>query len=90
MISLLSLVIDALIRLYIYCIIGYTIFHWLFVLQILTVANQRFCFLYDLLTRLTSPLLDPLRRLLPNLGGIDLSPLVAILGLLLLRPLILF
>jgi YggT family protein len=33
------------------------------------------------LRRITDPLLEPLRRVLPPLGGLDLSPLIAILGL---------
>jgi YggT family protein len=46
------------------------------------VINARSRFVYtvdDFLKRLTEPVLAPIRRFLPNLGGIDISPLVAIL-----------
>ncbi len=37
--------------------------------------------LTDLLTRLTDPVLEPLRKALPATGGIDMSPLIALIGL---------
>ncbi len=42
-----------------------------------------------LISRMNSPLLRPIRRILPDMGGLDLSPLVALLGLQLLSMLIL-
>ena len=39
----------------------------------------------DLLKRLTEPVLEPIRRALPTTGGIDLSPLVALIGLELIK-----
>ena len=46
------------------------------------VVNSRSQFVYtigDFLTRLTNPVLDPIRRILPNFGNIDISPIIAIL-----------
>jgi YggT family protein len=43
----------------------------------------------DFLYRITEPALKPIRRLLPTMGGIDLSPVVLILGLYFLRVLLL-
>jgi YggT family protein len=40
------------------------------------------------LTRLTEPLLAPIRRILPNLGGLDLSPVVLFIALLFIERLI--
>ena len=40
--------------------------------------------------RLTDPLLNPIRRVLPNLGGIDISPIVLVLGLLFIQDYIRF
>jgi YggT family protein len=37
------------------------------------------------LRRLTEPLLRPIQRLLPNLGGVDISPVILLLGLFFLR-----
>jgi len=39
----------------------------------------------DVIYRLTEPALRPIRRILPDLGGIDLSPLVLLLGLVFLQ-----
>lgn len=39
----------------------------------------------DLLTRLTDPVLEPLRKALPATGGIDVSPLIALIGLELIK-----
>jgi YggT family protein len=41
--------------------------------------------LTDLLTRLTDPVLEPLRKALPATGGIDVSPLIALIGLELIK-----
>ena len=46
------------------------------------VANPRNQFVYtvsDFLNRLTDPILNPIRRFMPNLGNIDISPIIAIL-----------
>ena len=43
----------------------------------------------ELLVRLNAPLLNPVRRMLPDMGGIDLSPLVVIIGLQVLQMLVL-
>jgi YggT family protein len=42
----------------------------------------------DLLYRLTEPVLRPIRRMLPNLGGVDISPIVVLLLIFFLRHLI--
>jgi YggT family protein len=42
----------------------------------------------DLLYRLTEPVLRPIRRFLPNLGGIDISPVIALLLIIFLRHLL--
>jgi YggT family protein len=41
--------------------------------------------LTDLLNRLTDPVLEPLRKALPTTGGIDVSPLIALIGLELIK-----
>ena len=45
--------------------------------------------IFGLLNSITRPVLEPFRRLLPDLGGIDLSPMVAIIALYLLEMLLL-
>jgi YggT family protein len=42
----------------------------------------------DLLFRVTEPVLRPIRRMLPNLGGVDISPVILLLGLFFIRSLL--
>jgi YggT family protein len=86
MMALFNLV-DTVIRLYIVILIAWVILSWLVAFDIVNRRN-RFVFLVgDFLERVTAPALRPIRRILPNLGGIDLSPLVLILLLYFLRDL---
>ena len=64
------------VQLYILAIFGRIILSW-FPLQPAGVAAR----VYEVLVRITEPLLGPLRRILPRTGMIDLSPLVALLVL---------
>jgi YggT family protein len=41
--------------------------------------------IWDFLYRVTEPALRPIRAILPNLGGIDISPVILIIGLMFLR-----
>lgn len=60
-------------------IIASAIMSWLVAFGVVNVRNQVVRVLVDLLYRLTEPVLRPIRRVLPNLGGIDISPVVALL-----------
>lgn len=72
-------------------IIAIDIFVWLLIISAVlswlvafNVVNTRNAFVYrivDMLYRVTDPPLRPIRRILPNFGGIDLSPIVLILVL---------
>ena len=78
-----------------YCI---KLYMWVFILDVilswlvsLNVINTRSHFVYLIGTaikRLTSPVLRPIRRYMPDLGGIDISPVIAILGLVFLRDVV--
>lgn len=77
--------IDTVLELYIFVVLASVIMSWLVAFRVLNTRN-RFVFLVgDFLHRLTEPALRPIRRYLPSLGGIDISPLVLILGLYFLR-----
>ena len=58
---------------------------WLVAFGVLNVRNQFIRMVVDLLYRLTEPVLRPIRRMLPNLGGVDISPVILLLGLFFLR-----
>lgn len=55
------------------------IMSWLVAFGVVNVRNQFIRVIVDLLYRVTEPVLRPIRRFLPNLGGIDISPVVALL-----------
>jgi YggT family protein len=87
MYSLLSLI-STVITLYIYVLIAAAIFSWLIAFNVINVRNQAVAMIANVLYQLTEPALAPIRRILPNLGGIDLSPVVLILLLIFLRSLL--
>ena len=66
-------------------IIASAIMSWLVAFGVLNVRNQFIRMVVDMLYRLTEPMLRPIRRVLPNLGGIDISPVVLLVGLAVLR-----
>jgi YggT family protein len=87
MLSLLNLI-TTVIQLYIYVLIAAAVLSWLIAFNVVNTRNQFVAMLADALWRLTEPVLAPIRRILPNLGGLDLSPVVLILLLIFLRNLL--
>lgn len=79
---------DSVVTLVIWAVILSAILSWLVGFNIINVHNRLVYIIVDSLQRLTEPLLLPIRRLLPNLGGIDLSPIILILLLIFFRSLI--
>jgi YggT family protein len=76
---------DNIVSLYIWILIINAIISWLVAFNILNTGNR---FVYSVLEvsyKLTSPALNFIRRYLPNLGSIDISPVILILGLMFLR-----
>ena len=73
---------------FIWAIILSALMSWLVGFQILNINNKLIYILADFLNRLTEPFLSPIRRILPHLGGIDLSPVILILLLIFLKDLI--
>jgi len=61
---------------------------WLIGFNIVNINTKIVYIIADFLNRLTEPFLSPIRRILPNLGGIDLSPVVLILLLIFLKDLV--
>ena len=77
------------VTLYIWALILSAVLSWLVAFNVIN-TNNRFIYLAgDFLHRVTEPALRPIRRYLPNLGGIDLSPIVLILLLIFVRDLVL-
>ncbi len=86
------IIIDPLIRvaiiavdLYIWIIIIGAILSWLVAFNIINTSNSIVYTIIDFLYRITEPALRPIRRVIPNFGGIDISPVILILGLIFLQ-----
>ncbi len=78
MYSLLKLI-STVIQIYIYILIASAVLSWLIAFNVINTRNQAVAMIADALYRLTEPALAPIRRILPNFGGLDLSPVVLIL-----------
>ena len=87
MYSLLSLI-STVITIYIYILIASAVLSWLIAFNVVNTRNQAVAMIADALWRLTEPVLAPIRRILPNFGGLDLSPVVLILILYFARNLL--
>ena len=81
----LAILIDNIIDIYTWIVIASAIMSWLVAFGVVNVRNQFIRVVVDLLFRLTEPVLRPIRRILPNLGGIDISPVVALLLLIVIQ-----
>ncbi|HYC66461.1 MAG TPA: YggT family protein [Reyranellaceae bacterium] len=77
--------VETVIDIYTWIVIASAIMSWLVAFGVVNTRNQFIRMLVDVLYRLTEPVLRPIRNLLPNLGGIDISPVVLILALFFLR-----
>ena len=81
----LFLVIDLALQLYIYLVIASVVLSWLIAFNVVNTRNQFVAMVADFLYRITEPALRPIRNVLPNLGGIDISPVVLFLIIIFIR-----
>jgi YggT family protein len=86
------IIIDPLIRvaiiavdLYIWVIIIGAMISWLVAFNIINTTNQFVYMVIDFIYRITEPALRPIRRVIPNFGSVDISPIALILGLIFLQ-----
>ncbi|MGL4240585.1 MAG: YggT family protein [Beijerinckiaceae bacterium] len=79
---------DTVITLYIYVLIANAIYSWLVAFNVVNSRSNIVAAIGDFLYRATEPALKPIRRFMPNLGGIDISPIALIIGLMFLRMLV--
>ena len=70
--------ISYLLTLYVYILIAAAVMSWLIAFNVVNPRNQFVAMVGEFLYRITEPVLRPIRRLLPNMGGIDISPLIVI------------
>jgi YggT family protein len=87
MVSVLSLI-DLVLKLYSWVIIAYIILTWLVQFNVVNRHNQFVNSAGQFLTRICEPMLAPIRRFIPFLGGVDISPVVLLILIWFLRSLI--
>ena len=66
-------------KLYSYVVIANVVVSWLIAFNILNTQNRFVYSILELTYRLTDPILNKIRRFLPNLGTLDISPIVLLL-----------
>lgn len=67
------------IDIYIFLLIGNAILSWLVAFNVVNTSNQVVNTIGSFLYRITEPVLRPIRRFIPSIGGIDISPVILIL-----------
>ena len=81
------MLIDTILGLYVWVLIASAILSWLVAFNVVNTRNRAVYVIGDFLYRVTEPVLAPIRRILPNLGGLDLSPIIVILIIFFIRNL---
>ncbi|MGO3928222.1 YggT family protein [Rhodopseudomonas pseudopalustris] len=81
-------IIETILNLYIWLLIASAILSWLIAFNVVNTRNQFVATVSEFLYRITEPVLAPIRRMLPNLGGLDISPIVVILGIMFIESVI--
>ncbi|PZU86035.1 MAG: hypothetical protein DI527_20430 [Chelatococcus sp.] len=66
-------------QLYVWILIASAVLSWLIAFNVVNTRNQFVATIWDTLYRVTEPALRPIRNRLPNLGGIDISPIILLL-----------
>ena len=75
-------------QIYIWLLIAAAVLSWLVAFHVVNTRNQVVAMLGEFLFRITEPVLRPIRSMMPNLGGIDVSPVILILLILFLENVI--
>lgn len=83
-VNLLLLALD----IYIYIIIASAIVSWLIVFEVINVRNEQAANIVKLLNKATEPVYKPLRKYIPSIGGVDITPIIVIFGIYLLQRII--
>ncbi len=67
--------------LYLWVVIAGAVMSWLVAFDVINLHNRFVATIYDTCERLTTPVLNPIRKVIPTLGGVDLSPVALIIGI---------
>jgi YggT family protein len=78
-------VVDLLLRIYMWIIIAAAVMSWLISFRVINTYSRPVSIIGDFLYRATEPVLRPIRRFLPNFGGLDISPVILLIVIWLIR-----
>ncbi|MBB3930152.1 YggT family protein [Kaistia hirudinis] len=87
MLAIVNVVMIAL-NLYWYVVIASAIFSWLYAFGVVNPRNQVVSMIGNFLYQATEPVLRPIRRVVPTLGALDISPVILLLGIILIQQVI--
>ena len=82
--------VDLVLSLVIWIIIAQVIISWLLAFNILNMSNRFVATVANALYQITEPALGPLRKIIPQFGGLDISPIVLFLAIYFVRLVILY
>lgn len=80
--------IDLVLSIFTWILIGSAIFSWLYAFNVINSSNRFVASLGSFFYNVTEPVLRPIRRFMPDLGGIDISPIVVLVLIFFLRSLL--
>ena len=80
-------IIDMILQVLVWIVIAQVIISWLVAFNVINTQSNFVRTLLDALDKMTAPLYRPIRKVLPDFGGIDFSPIVLILAIQILRKL---
>lgn len=80
---------STLLTLYVYVLIAAAVLSWLIAFNVVNTRNQAVSTIGEFLYRITEPVLQPIRRMMPDLGGIDISPVIVILAIFFIQSVVL-
>lgn len=77
-------------NIYIWILIANAIFSWLYAFNVINTRNQFVNTIGRALYQMTEPVLRPIRRFMPDLGGVDISPIVLVLIIYLIQQIVIY
>ena len=75
-------------QIYVWLLIASAVLSWLIAFNVVNTRNQFVHTVGEFLYRITEPALRPIRNIMPNLGGIDISPVIVILVIVFIQSVI--
>jgi YggT family protein len=73
--------VDTILSVAFWVLLIYVVAGWLVAFNVVNMSNRLVAVIYDTTSRLSEPLLQPIRRVIPSLGGVDLSAIVLFIAI---------